>query len=45
MNSEESKEDWARLHKSLTDPEEHEKAKRLADRDKRREQNKIDTGV
>jgi hypothetical protein len=45
MNTTESTEDWLRMFKTLSDPEEREKAKRKHDREKRREEKVADTGL
>lgn len=45
MNKQESIADWKRMYDSLTDPEQIEKNKQRADREKRREERMADTGL
>lgn len=45
MTDKESAEHFRRMYDSLTDPEEVEKNKRLADREKRKEERMSDTGA
>ena len=45
MTKEESAQDWLRMFKSLTDPEQRAKAKRIAEREKRKEDKKEDSGI
>jgi uncharacterized protein YmfQ (DUF2313 family) len=45
MTKKESIEDWQRMYKSLTDPEEIARSKRLAERQKRKEEKIKDYGL
>lgn len=45
MTEEESKADWLRMYKSVTDPEMKEQARRKAELEKRKEDKKKDTGL
>lgn len=44
MRKEHSIKDWERMHKELTDPEKLEEARQKAEREKRIEERKSDTG-
>lgn len=44
MNRDERAADWLRMYKSLSDPEEREKAKYITERAARIEARKLDTG-